>query len=88
MSSIEIERICNDVHSTVLETAAFGVPPVGGGPEQLVLAVVYKDPNNGPDSIDHLKMSFNSALQKKLNPLFKVLKFYLHPFKLKNCVNH
>ncbi|KAM0885980.1 hypothetical protein ACQ4PT_029982 [Festuca glaucescens] len=30
VSSIEIERICNRVNDTILETAAIGVPPVGG----------------------------------------------------------
>ncbi|KAJ8452217.1 hypothetical protein Cgig2_006022 [Carnegiea gigantea] len=40
VSSVEIERICNGVHSSILETAAIGVPPSGGGPEQLVSRVV------------------------------------------------
>ncbi|KAI9072754.1 hypothetical protein K1719_045288 [Acacia pycnantha] len=45
VSSVEIERICNGVDSNILETAAIGVPPAGGGPEQLVIAVVFKNPN-------------------------------------------
>ncbi|XP_043716637.1 probable acyl-activating enzyme 17, peroxisomal [Telopea speciosissima] len=72
VSSIEIERICNGVDDSVLETAAIGVPPLGGGPEQLVIAVVFKDPNNAMPKLDQLKMSFNSSLQRRLNPLFKV----------------
>ncbi|XP_010262187.1 PREDICTED: probable acyl-activating enzyme 17, peroxisomal isoform X2 [Nelumbo nucifera] len=71
VSSIEIERICNGVDDTILETAAIGVPPVGGGPEKLAIAVVFKDSNSLPD-VDQLKMKFNSSLQKKLNPLFRV----------------
>ena len=73
MSSVEIERICNEADGSILETAAIGVPPPAGGPEQLVIAVVFKDPANykTPD-VNKLRLSFNSAVQKKLNPLFKV----------------
>lgn len=74
MSSVEIERICNAVHSGILETAAVGVPPPDGGPERLVVVVVLKDPQPHKPSPDmsNLAATFNSALQKKLNPLFKV----------------
>ncbi|KAF6169027.1 hypothetical protein GIB67_038524 [Kingdonia uniflora] len=72
VSSIEIERICNAVGQNVLETAAIGVPPVGGGPEQLLIAVVFKNSSTSEPNLDQLKMAFNSSLQKKLNPLFKV----------------
>nr|CAD1826672.1 unnamed protein product [Ananas comosus var. bracteatus] len=72
VSSIEIERVCNGVKDTILETAAVGVPPLGGGPEQLFLAVVFKDQSNVKEDLDQLKREFNSALQKKLNPLFRV----------------
>lgn len=72
VSSIEIERICNAVDSNVLETAAIGVPPPEGGPEQLVVAVVFKDSASATD-LNQLRVSFNSAVQKKLNPLFRVL---------------
>ncbi|XP_062158336.1 probable acyl-activating enzyme 17, peroxisomal [Alnus glutinosa] len=72
VSSVEIERICNGVDNIVLETAAIGVPPPGGGPEQLVVAVVFKDSDNMKGDINQLKISFNSAVQKKLNPLFRV----------------
>uniref|UniRef100_A0A0D9XDA0 4-coumarate--CoA ligase n=1 Tax=Leersia perrieri TaxID=77586 RepID=A0A0D9XDA0_9ORYZ len=37
VSSIEIERICNKVNDTILETAAIGVPPLEGGPQQLAI---------------------------------------------------
>ncbi|KAK6925192.1 AMP-dependent synthetase/ligase [Dillenia turbinata] len=70
VSSIEIERVCNSVIDNVLETAAIGVPPPGGGPELLVIAVVFRD--NAKLNLNQLKMAFNSAVQMKLNPLFRV----------------
>lgn len=72
VSSVEIERVCNAVDSNVLETAAVGVPPPQGGPEQLVIAVVFKDSDDSTVDLDKLRISFNSAVQKKLNPLFRV----------------
>ncbi|XP_051115789.1 probable acyl-activating enzyme 17, peroxisomal [Andrographis paniculata] len=72
VSSVEIERICNSVDSTILETAAVGVPPAGGGPEKLAIVVVFKDPDEAATDTSNLAASFNSALQKKLNPLFRV----------------
>ncbi|OMO60929.1 AMP-dependent synthetase/ligase [Corchorus capsularis] len=72
VSSIEIERICNTVDSSILETAAIGVPPADGGPERLVIAVVLRDPENSTADLNQLKISFNSAVQKNLNPLFRV----------------
>ncbi|KAL5987576.1 putative acyl-activating enzyme 17, peroxisomal [Asimina triloba] len=79
VSSVEIERICNGVDETVLETAAIGVPPSGGGPEQLYITVVFKDPNHSGADLDTLKKAFNSAIQKKLNPLFRVSKVFSVP---------
>ncbi|KAG2242650.1 hypothetical protein Bca52824_095515 [Brassica carinata] len=73
VGSVEIERVCNSVDDSVLETAAIGVPPPSGGPEQLVIAVVLKSPElTNHDDLNLLKKSFNSEIQKKLNPLFKV----------------
>ncbi|GMJ13719.1 acyl-activating enzyme 17 [Hibiscus trionum] len=72
VSSVEIERVCNAADRSVLETAAIGVPPAGGGPERLVIAVVFKDGHNSKTDLDRLRTSFNSAVQKNLNPLFKV----------------
>ncbi|CAN1180408.1 Hexanoyl-CoA synthase [Linum perenne] len=71
VSSVEIERICNAADEHVLETAAIGVPPQEGGPERLVIAVVLKSSDHPQDS-DQLKKSFNLAVQKNLNPLFRV----------------
>ncbi|KAI4374501.1 hypothetical protein MLD38_012487 [Melastoma candidum] len=72
VSSIELERICNSVDDHVLETAAIGVPPPEGGPEQLVIAVVFKDSSTPDPDLNKLRASFNSAVQKNLNPLFRV----------------
>ncbi|XP_022885617.1 probable acyl-activating enzyme 17, peroxisomal [Olea europaea var. sylvestris] len=72
VSSVEIERICNAVDTNILETAAIGVPPPNGGPERLMIAVVFKNSDESPNDLKNLAASFNSALQKKLNPLFKV----------------
>lgn len=72
VSSVEIERICNAVSTDILETAAIGVPPLGGGPERLTVAVVFKDSDKPLMDLSNLAASFNSAIQKKLNPLFKV----------------
>ncbi|PIN10795.1 Acyl-CoA synthetase [Handroanthus impetiginosus] len=72
VSSVEIERVCNSVDDSILETAAIGVPPPGGGPERLVITVVFKEPDKPILDLTNLAASFNSALQKKLNPLFKV----------------
>lgn len=75
VSSVEIERICNTVHSSVLETAAIGMPPPAGGPERLMIVVVFKDSNNSIPDLNELRIAFNSEVQKKLNPLFRVLTF-------------
>ena len=76
VSSIEIERICNRVNDAILETAAIGVPPIGGGPEQLTIAVVFKDQSTQVEDLNQLKLAFNTAL-KKLNPLFKVRPLFM-----------
>jgi len=68
---VEIERVCNAAHEDVLETAAIGVPPPGGGPEQLLIVVVLKD-GACDISLEDLKKIFNTSIQAKLNPLFKV----------------
>ncbi|PWA74948.1 acyl-activating enzyme 17 [Artemisia annua] len=72
VSSVEIEQVCNKVDDSILETAAIGVTPAGGGPERLVIVVVFKDANGPKPELNKLKSSLNSALQKNLNPLFKV----------------
>lgn len=70
-SSVEIERVCNQAHDGILETAAVGTPPPNGGPELLAVFVVLKEGISADP--DLLKMKFSTAMQSKLNPLFKVL---------------
>ena len=69
VSSVELERVCNEAHASVLETAAISVPPPGGGPERLVVFVVLKD---GNATVEQLQKAMGSALKTKMNPLFKL----------------
>ncbi|CAK7339128.1 unnamed protein product [Dovyalis caffra] len=69
-SSVEIERTCDSAEESIMETAAISVAPVDGGPELLVIFVVLKKGFDGEP--DKLKMKFSKAIQRNLNPLFKV----------------
>ncbi|KAG0592479.1 hypothetical protein KC19_1G255400 [Ceratodon purpureus] len=69
-SAIEIEQICNKAHDSVQETAAIAVQPPGGGPEELVIAVVLKP--GCKMSTKELQTSLSSHVMSNLNPLFKV----------------
>lgn len=69
-SSIEIERVCDRADESILETAAISIAPVNGGPEQLVVFVVLKKGFNIEP--EQLKRIFSRAIQRNLNPLFKV----------------
>ncbi|KAJ4970803.1 hypothetical protein NE237_003902 [Protea cynaroides] len=69
-SSVEIERVCDRADDNVLETAAISIPPVKGGPEQLVIFVVLKKGYSSTQ--EQLKLKFTRAIQSNLNPLFKV----------------
>jgi acyl-coenzyme A synthetase/AMP-(fatty) acid ligase len=70
VSSAELEAACNAAHDTVLETAAVGVPPPGGGPEKLHVFVVFKPPTqeNPAPSTKQLKILFNKSLGQRLGP--------------------
>ncbi|GMP92103.1 hypothetical protein CsSME_00042473 [Camellia sinensis var. sinensis] len=69
-SSVEIERVCDQADESIMETAAVSAAPANGGPEQLAIFVVLKKGfNTQPDK---LKMLFSRAIQRNLNPLFKV----------------
>lgn len=70
-SSVEIERVCNRADEGLLETAAVSIKPAGGGPEQLAILAVLKD-RSAPCDANLLKSKFQRAIQKNLNPLFKV----------------
>ncbi|KAJ0982762.1 hypothetical protein J5N97_011017 [Dioscorea zingiberensis] len=70
-SAVEIERVCNRADGDVLETAAISTRKGTGGPEQLVVIVVLKDGSSNGNP-DQLRAKFQRAIQKNLNPLFKV----------------
>ncbi|PUZ36501.1 hypothetical protein GQ55_9G043100 [Panicum hallii var. hallii] len=70
-SSVEIERVCNRADERLLETAAVSIKPAGGGPEHLAILAVLKDRSAQYD-VNLLKSKFQRAIQKNLNPLFKV----------------
>lgn len=79
-SSIEIERVCNLVER-VMETAAIGVSPIGGGPSLLVVFTVLKPvlptpPGEAPVEVEvtpaTLKSKFQINIKNLLNPLFLV----------------
>nr|XP_043634899.1 probable CoA ligase CCL12 isoform X2 [Erigeron canadensis] len=69
-SSIEIERVCEQADGSIMETAAVSVAPATGGPELLAIFVVLKKGFNGDP--EKLKTIFSKAIQRNLNPLFKV----------------
>ncbi|XP_020686026.1 probable acyl-activating enzyme 18, peroxisomal isoform X2 [Dendrobium catenatum] len=69
-SAVEIERVCNRAEESVLETAAVSFRSRDGGPEQLVLFAVLKPGTTKEES--SLRAKFQRAIQKELNPLFKV----------------
>ncbi|XP_071697407.1 probable CoA ligase CCL12 [Rutidosis leptorrhynchoides] len=69
-SSIEIECVCEQADGSIMETAAVSVAPATGGPELLAIFVVLKNGFNTQSQ--DLKMIFSKAIQKNLNPLFKV----------------
>lgn len=70
-SSVEIERVCNGADEGLLETAAVSIKPSGGGPEQLAILAVLKDRSTSYDA-NILKSKFQRAIQRNLNPLFRV----------------
>lgn len=70
-SAIEIEQVCNRAHECIQETAAIAVQPPGGGPEELVIAVVLKEAMEKLDTTE-LRKTFSSMVMSDLNPLFKV----------------
>lgn len=69
-SAIEIEQVCNKAHDSVQETAAIAVQPPGGGPEELVIAVVLKP--GCKTSSQELQKKLSAHVMSNLNPLFKV----------------
>ncbi|CAI5487784.1 unnamed protein product [Closterium sp. Naga37s-1] len=103
VGSVEVERVCNTAHPAVSETAAIGVAPRGGGPEELVVVAVMRgeagvgergersEGKNGVEgrvvSEDDLRKVFSAALQAHLNPLFKVAAVWVVPSLPRNASN-
>ena len=72
VSSAEIEAVLNRLE-TVSETAAIAAPPLGGGPDQLIVYVVRAaEQENGRQKNGRLKREMNRAIKAHLNPLFRV----------------
>ena len=74
VGSVEIERTLNRLPS-ILETAAVAVPPLGGGPDRLVIFAVLK-PGSSSEPREALpgalKAEMQQAIKQHLNPLFHV----------------
>lgn len=68
ISSAEIERTLSSTPD-ILETAAIAVNPPEGGPSWLI---IYAVPKISPTEKVHLKKSMQDAINKHLNPLFKI----------------
>jgi acetyl-CoA synthetase len=73
VSSVEIERVCNEV-DMINETAAIGVSPSNGGPSSLIIFVILQEEYKKDDSITPalLKPKLQNAIKSHLNPLFHV----------------
>ena len=71
VSSVEIERVCNEVPG-VLETAAIGVSPAGGGPSRLIIFAIVHADVKAELSADKLKVLLQQSVKSLLNPLFHV----------------
>lgn len=67
IGSAEIERVVSQIEG-LLECAAVGVPPIGGGPDRLVLYVgIERAVDNSA-----LKSAAQNRIRDSLNPLFRV----------------
>lgn len=73
VSSVEIERVCNEV-DMINETAAIGVSPLNGGPSSLIIFVILQDEYKKDETITSasLKPKLQNAIKAHLNPLFHV----------------
>jgi acetyl-CoA synthetase len=69
VSSAEIERVVRSA-ADVQDAAAIAVPPVGGGPSQLVIFAVPTQA--GGPSREELLSVMQQGLRRELNPLFKI----------------
>ena len=68
VSSIQIEEVVNQL-DFIKESAAIAIPPIGGGPNNLIIYYVESKPdfNN-----DERFIRVGKFIKTKLNPLFKV----------------
>lgn len=77
VSSVEIERVCNEI-AKVSETAAIGVSPPAGGPSILVIFAIIEGASSAAEAAElgmdlgTLKKQFQEAIKSMLNPLFHV----------------
>lgn len=77
VSSVEIERVCNEIEN-ISETAAIGVSPPAGGPSILVIFAIVTGASSAAEAaekgldIASLKKQFQVAIKTHLNPLFHV----------------
>eukprot|EP00428_Durinskia_dybowskii_P071839 CAMPEP_0170407468 /NCGR_PEP_ID=MMETSP0117_2-20130122/28262_1 /TAXON_ID=400756 /ORGANISM="Durinskia baltica, Strain CSIRO CS-38" /LENGTH=721 /DNA_ID=CAMNT_0010664715 /DNA_START=17 /DNA_END=2182 /DNA_ORIENTATION=- len=71
VSSVEIERVCNEVNG-VLETAAIAVSPAGGGPSRLIIFAIVHADMQAELTADMLKVMLQQSVKTLLNPLFHV----------------
>jgi len=67
VSSAEIERVFKGIEG-VEETAAVAIAPLGGGPGELVIFAVLKD----PERLKEIQKEMQLAIRRELNPLFKI----------------
>ncbi len=68
VSSVEIERVLNALEG-VWETAAVGITPPQGGPQQLVIFAVVESHSDDPA---YWQQQFQNAIRQQLNPLFHI----------------
>jgi acetyl-CoA synthetase len=98
ISSVEIERICNQVED-IIETAAVAISPSGGGPSQLVIIAVlkpdvkdrYHDQQMDSSVFNEYKNDLKSKMQRKirtdLNPLFHIHEITVRDHLPRNAAN-
>jgi acetyl-CoA synthetase len=67
VSSADLEIAIGEIEG-VAEIAAVAIPPVGGGPDRLI---VFAVPIGAPD-VDTLRAEVQQRIRARLNPLFKV----------------
>ena len=74
VSSVELEQaVMEGLSEVVAEVAAIGIPSPGGGPEQLALVLVLRNPSHTQQQQHgQLLEACQHEVRSRLNPLFKV----------------